>query len=1023
MRSSPASVLEVRVLGPVELLAEGCPVPLAGRPAAVLALLALEAGRLLSVSRLIDEIWGSDPPATARVQIAIHVSTLRKVCGQAEVIETVGSAYRLRSSAIRLDADEAVRMVPGARQAQDAHQYRQAFQLWRGPVLAGLPGPRLEAARQRLEDLRLTILEEWAAVRSTAAEREQMINRLSAAVPDHPLRETLRARLMELHWHSGRPADALAIYREGRRALVDELGMEPGRQLRDLHERILREDAPPADPPWPAREAAPSGRPSQLPPSIPAFAGRKTEQDVLDGLLATSTGHLRLAVVSGIAGVGKTTLAVRWAHRVADRFPDGQLFADLHGYDQHAAPAAAHEVLDRFLRALGVPGQQIPADTEARAGLFRSTLQDRRVLILLDNAASSLQVRPLLPGTPGCCVIVTARRRLEGLVTAHGAASVSVEALGTEESTDLLTQVLGAERVFQEREEAGRLIQFCEGLPLALRIAAARLATRPTTSLREVVTRLADEHRRLDQLTGEGMCVRDSIRLSYQDLPAQTASAFRRLALVDAPTGYAPWLLAALQEDPDLTRAENVLEDLLDAQLLQPLGADAAGQPRYRYHDLTRICALEQANIHESPAERDSVRTRAFSALLGLAEQAVNRFRGVVWDNVQGYAPRWLPDSSERLLLEPLDWLESERLTITAAVRQTAAAGWAEHCWELAATSTILHLKRGYREDRRVANETALELCRRVGDQRGQAAVLLGQSDYLMNSGHIAEGVHAAELAARLFALVGDSRGQALALIDIGVAQRLQGDWEGSLGSLERAVTIFQESQDDFGTAHAMSHIGLAHLRRQDPVQAERAAEQGLAVLPSGARDLELMLLRLLAESQLRQDRHTQALRLFEAVLQEVRARGDLFMVALTLLGVGEARLAGRSTQEGMSALHEARDLARNLGHRTLEGRVLLAIGGHDGGKEVLQAAAELFEEAGADAWHATALADLPGTHSRPTGKRPAARRLPPVAAGPPQPHPNDQGERELAWRLCCQSPLNVETVLCHSGPQQCARR
>ncbi|WP_327087146.1 NB-ARC domain-containing protein [Nonomuraea sp. NBC_01738] len=951
--------LEIRLLGPVELMIDGDPVHLAERPAVVLAVLALESGRLVGMNQLIDEIWGNDPPATARAQIPIHISTLRKTFGPAKAIETVGSSYRLRASAVQLDADRVEQLVEQAREARDAGLYQQAFELWRGPALAGLGGQRLEVAAQRLEDLRLTILEEWAPLESALVERGQMISRLSGAVSEHPLREATRARLMELHWQVGRTAEALAVYREGRKVLVDELGLGPGQRLNDLHERILRGESPAPEPVRPA----PSRRPCQLPPTIAAFAGRKVEQGALDALLDSVSGYLPLVVISGIAGVGKTTLAVRWAHRAAEHFPDGQLFADLRGHDQHAAPATAHEVLDRFLRALGIPCEHIPAGNEERADLFRSTLQDRKVLILLDNAASSLQVRPLLPGASGCCVIVTARPRLEGLVTAHGAASLLVEAFDVEDSADLLTQVLGAERIAKESAEAERLAQLCEGLPLALRIAAARLATRPTYSLSDLVTRLGDEHGRLDQLTGEGVCVRDSIRLSYQDLPAQVACAFRRLALVDAPNGYAPWLLAALLGDANLTDAERLLEDLVDAQLLQPLGADETGQPRYRYHDLIRICALEQALAQEPPDERDTVQARAFSALLGLAEQATNSFRGVAWDSIHGFAPRWLPDGSEQLLAEPLDWLEAERLTLTAAVRQTATAGWAEHCWDLAVTSTILHLKRGYRDDRRIANEIALELCRHVGDLRGEAAVLLSQSDYQMNCGEIADGVRSAKLAARLFEQVGDGRGQALALVDIGIAERLLGEWDRSVATLERAVTIFQDCHDDFGTAHAMSHLGLIHLRREEPSKAERAAERGLSALPPGARDLELMLFRLLAESYLCQARHTEALRLFDTVLHEVRARGDHFMVALTLLGVGQARLARQDIQDGMSALWEARDLARNLGHRTLEGRVLLALGGQSGRADLLRAAAVLFEATGADAWHVTAIATLREQH------------------------------------------------------------
>lgn len=952
-------MVTVRILGPLDLLVNDRRVALGERPAMVLALLAAQIGRVVTRDQLIDAVWETDPPATARAQITIHVSALRKACGDPTVIETVRSGYRLDPDTVRTDLETAEELVTRARKTADPDLFREAARHWRGPVLADLPGAAVGGLARRLEGLRLTVLEEWAAL--ACGGPGELVDRLTQAVADHPLRETLRARLMEQYWYSGDFAEALAVYRDCQRLLDVELGVQPSPELRDLHERILRGEAPPTVLDGvPPRRQIPYPVPSQLPPSISAFTGRVAETATLHRFLDADGGHLRIAVISGTAGVGKTTLAVHWAHQVVDLFPDGQLFADLRGYDELAEPATAGEVLERFLPALGVPADQIPSDHEQRAALFRSTLRERKLLILLDNAASTAQLRPLLPGTSGCVVVVTARRRLEDLVARHGAIAVPVDIFDAEESAELLTRVVGPDRADLEAEATRQLSDLCGGLPLALRIAAARVVARPTWTLSRLAARMTSERDRLDLLSGEDLQVRGTFALSYRHLPERAAATFRRLALVDAPAGISGWLVAALVGEPDLEVAERLLEDLVDAHLLQPLAVDPLGRSRYRFHDLVRLFARERAEVDDSEHDRNAALERAYGALLGLAEQAGRGFRGKGGlEEVHGNYPRWLPRNFEALLTEPLEWLDAERLNLTAAVRQAARSECSELCWDLTVTSSILHRRRGYLDDQRAKYDVALDLCRRVGDLKGEAALLLMHNDFHVRRGEIDQAADATSRAARLFGWIGDRRAQALAMTEFAIVKRILGEWSPALSACADAAAYFGAAGDAASRAYVEYILGTVHLGRERPMDAERAAERGLAAAPPTAQEVKLHLRLLHAESILRQGRSREAIDILDSLLPATRKRGDLRMEVQALLLLGEARLATGDRHRGMSILTEALHRARRLGDRLLEGRSMLTIGRSDPSRRVdfLDTAARIFAHQGHKVWHAEALA------------------------------------------------------------------
>ncbi|MCG5217810.1 AfsR/SARP family transcriptional regulator [Streptosporangium sp. KLBMP 9127] len=566
--------VDIRILGPLVAAAGGRPVNLGGPcPQLLLAALLLDAGRAVPVERLTEAMWNEEPPRSARSQISIHVWALRKAFKEAgctaEVIETVSGGYRVRSQAVRLDLEEVKRKVGLARETtgeRAAGLLREALALWGGPVLAGLDSPIVAARARLIEELRLTAAEEWMDLELSRGRHRELIGELDVLVTEHPLNERLREGLMLALSRSGRYGEALEVYREGHRVLVEEHGLDPGRGLRDLYDTILLARAP-----------------AQLPPAAWAFTGRAAELELMDTLLGQRGRHLRMGVISGMAGVGKSALALHWAHRVADRFPDGQLFADLRGYDPDADPVPAALILARFLRALGIADELIPDGGEERALLFRSTLRERRVLIVLDNAASSAQVRALLPGSEGCCVIVTSRRRLQGLVAGMGACAVPLDVLPVSEAAQLVARIAG---VTDDAAGTLRLAALCDGLPLGLRIAAARLVTRPEWTLGDLAVRLADD--RLDQL-GE---VRAGFELSYRDLSSDAAHAFRKLA--ESPERIsAQWLAGLL--DTSASRTEELVDELVDAQLLRP-----SLRASYRLQGLVRLYAGERARAEEA---------------------------------------------------------------------------------------------------------------------------------------------------------------------------------------------------------------------------------------------------------------------------------------------------------------------------------------------------------------------------------------------------------------------------------------
>ncbi|MEU9160627.1 BTAD domain-containing putative transcriptional regulator [Streptomyces sp. NPDC048424] len=658
------------VLGPVrawhgsELLPSGSP-----QQRALLAALLLRDGRTVTAPELLDAMWGEDPPPQALAVLRTYASRLRKVLEPGLLVtESGGYAIRLpRTEALDLGfarglADEAERARTAGDRAQARTLLNRALEQWDGEPLTGVPGPFAESQRTRLEEWRLQLLETRLDLDLEVGLHAEAVSELTALTAAHPLRERLRELLMLALYRSGRQAEALAVYADTRRLLADELGVDPRPELSALQHRILRADAELAR--GEALAPAPPSiqvRPAQLPATVPYFTGAANRIHELSDILAGAEGRvMAVSAVAGMGGVGKTTLAVHVAHAARPRFPDGQLYADLRGNEPRPAEPAA--VLGAFLRALGTPDAVIPDTADERAALYRSTLDGRRVLILLDNARDAAQIRPLLPGTPGCAALITSRVRMTSLPEAH---LVDLDTMSPEEALQLFARIVGAERVEAERQAAGDVVAACGFLPLAICIAASRLAARRTWTVSVLAAKLADERRRLDELQAGDLAVKATFELGYGQLEPAQQRAFRLLGLADGPD-ISLSAAAAVLDLPE-SDAEEILETLVDFSLLE-----SAVPGRYRFHDLVRLYARACVERDEQPpSDRDAALDRLLDFYLATASAvyAVERPGDRLPAHLSATHHPGLRFAEPRAAF---DWLYAEADPLLACVRQAS---------------------------------------------------------------------------------------------------------------------------------------------------------------------------------------------------------------------------------------------------------------------------------------------------------------------------------------------------------------
>ncbi|WP_280725928.1 AfsR/SARP family transcriptional regulator [Kitasatospora sp. MAA4] len=941
------------MLGPLSVTAGGRRITVGGaRQRTILATLLLAPGRIVSVDVMVEAVWLGEPPATARTQVAICIAALRKTFKAEgfgdDLISTAHPGYQLNTAGHRVDLLEFADLVSGAersaaegRTAEAAESYERALKLWRGPVLSGVTGRLVEDEAERLEELRLVTHDEAIALQLALGNHQELIGQLVPLVREHPLRERTRHSLMLAQYRAGRRAEAMETFREGRRLLIDELGIEPGPALQELHDAILQDDpaltlAVPTAPETgvqPVQQPEPREfrvTPSDLPPNIPAFTGRAAELEALDALLGDRSENQPPAIgfVTGVAGVGKTGLAVYWAHRVASQFPDGRLFVDLCGHDEVNEPTATADVLSRFLRSLGVPSEQIPGDLADRVSLYRSMLADRRLLVVLDNVRSIAQITPLLPSNGQCCVVVTGREPMEQLMLRYGAIRVQLSVLSPPEAIELLARIVHPERIAADPEHSAQLSELCDRLPLALRIAAARLASKSHWTVRHLVARLADERRRLDELSQGESQVRAGFALSYRYLPADAAEIYRRLALLPVPD-FTVWVGAALL-DCDVFESERLLEHLVDVQLLEAVGTDATGQLRYRFQNLLRLFARERAREEESAEELDRARDRAFSAWLTIAEQAHQREVGGDYSIIHGSTPRFPVDPVllDELIASPLDWYEAERLSLIAVVEQAARLGLDELAWDLTGSSLVLFDIRNYLEDWQLCCERALAATRAAGNLRGAAFMLTELGGARMRAVRLAEAGDYLRSALELFEQVGEEHGRALTLRHIALTDRFRGDLEVSGERLREAAEIFRRVGDASSEAHALGYLAQNALDLDDAAEAVRLGLESVRVARgTGETRCAAQSLYRLARGYVIQGELSRAEEAFLEVERIVKVKGDLMGAAYALLGLGQSRAGLGRLGEAEADLLASLDIVRRIDSPLTEGRVQLALG------------------------------------------------------------------------------------------------
>ncbi|HEU5332401.1 MAG TPA: tetratricopeptide repeat protein [Actinocrinis sp.] len=964
--------LQFRLLGAVEAYLDGRRVDIGGAQArSVLAVLLLHPGHAIPKHRLIEYAWGTDPPSTAPMLVVSYLSRLRKALAGhgAEGFRLLAArpGFSAQFDPATVDVHKFTGLVQQALREREGHEdeaaavhLEAALDLWNGSdtALSGLKSSWLRGHAAHLARRRLDAVEALAGIHLDAGRPSQAARLLRDVAPAHPEREAIAVLLIRALTSVGEAAQAAQVSLQAANALID-LGQTPGPALRQAQTDALARR--------PDRQPAQAGRRHQLPADTRAFCGRAAELGHLLTVAAPAPGEQRggkvaICAVDGMGGVGKTALAVHIAHHLAASYPDGQLFIDLHGYTRGYTPRTASEALHVFLRALDVPPQQIPEGTEERAALYRSRLVGTRTLIVLDNARSEAQVRPLLPGSSGCAVLITSRRRLKGLDDAH---CVSLGPLPPADAIALFRTVAGPGRVPGGSPELGEVADLCGDLPLAIRIAAALLRHRPSWSLNRLAESLRDR-RRLAALSDGERELSAIFDLSYDALTAGQQRLFCHLGLMSGPDFDADAVAALI--DTDRPTAVSLLEDLDDHHLL---GQSTSG--RYRFHDLTRIYAQERVES-EDAREREEAVERLLDYYLSTAD-AANRFlarRTARYPIEIARPPRHSPVFASRA--QASAWMSAELANLAAAVEFTARRARSAQSVALASVMHGHLYTDGPWSYARVLHSLTAEVARKAGDRFGQATALhsLGRIKRLMGDFHGAIEAHRQSL--ELYRATGHRLGQANALDGLGRVLYQISDYPAAADVLDQALHLFEEVGDALGEAGALN--GLGRVLRQSGKYAPAAeAHQRARNLCRNAGDVigEATALNDLGRVQYHMGDYAASRDTQEAALSLYRETGHRLGQANALDDIGRVHRETGDYPAAMSAHESALGLYREMGHRLGRanalngiGRVRHRIGDHAAADDAHREALRLFREVGdrmgetkALTWHAAALAAL----------------------------------------------------------------
>lgn len=825
MDDESPQLLRLEVLGPLRVWRGGTPLELGPvKRQAVLAALLLRQGAVVSHERLLDAVWGEEPPAGGHKVLPTHVNSLRRALdpeGTPPVESVIRSGkgwYRFVVEEVRLDTadleergDEALHTVASGDLAAAADQLSATIGLFRGEPLAGLPGPFAQEERQRLEERRRTFRLErlkCLVLLGRFGDALDDLSGLSASSVADRYDESLTALRMRALYGRGRPAEALRTYEDLRVRLRDELGTDPGEELRRVHEAVLHQDDAFLLRPPPSALSAPRGSavPAELPHDTPGFAGRTGELDRLHSLLAPARAQgtantVVISAIGGAAGIGKTALAVHWAHQVRGRFPDGQLYVNLHGFDHDRQPLEPGEALELLLRSLGLAATEIPPHHEAQGRVFRTLLADRRILVLLDNAASAEQVRPLLPSGPTCCVLVTSRNRLGDLVAHDGAHALPLDLLQPDEARALLSRTLGTDRVDDDEHAVDELIRLCGSLPLALRVAAARLAGDPALRTADLVAEMT-EGNRLEALEPDrdaNSPLRTAFSVSYRVLAPGARRLFRLLGLFPGAE-FTTEAAAALLDVP-LSQARRLIGALASAHLIEP-----ATVGRYRFHDLLREYAQECALMEEEAPDREAALERLLIWYLNATRTAAGA--GFFPELPSSLHPGGHPGMPSATASR--SWLNAERANLLAVINHAAHHGPRAIAWYLNSalfSDFWIHLPR---KTWQTTAQTALDAAETESDLFGQAAMHSSLSAARWDRGHVRQAMEHATHALDISRKLGWATGEASGLGLRGFAHWSMARLDSAHDDFTAGMRIFRETGNRYFEGFGMVGLGMA---------------------------------------------------------------------------------------------------------------------------------------------------------------------------------------------------------------------
>jgi DNA-binding SARP family transcriptional activator/tetratricopeptide (TPR) repeat protein len=917
--------VDFRLLGDIAVVADGRVVDAGhARQRCVLAALLVDVDRAVPTDQLIDRVWAA-PPQRARNALYNYVSRLRRVLTDAGEVDIVrrSHGYQITADPLAVDLYRFHHLVRQAR-AADADEtaselFAQAFALWRGAAFGELDTPWINMTRNSCDSRRFAAELDRNDVELRLGRHATLLDDLSARSAAFPFDERLGGQLIVALYRSGRQADALRHYHRIRHNLAEHLGVDPGPPLQELHQRMLAA-APDLTPAPTGTDLRPATTPRQLPNPPRSFVGRARELAELDAVLATDRPAPVTAVVSavsGSAGVGKTALAMHWAHRVADRFPDGQLYVNLRGFDPSGSVMDPGEALRRFLDALAVPATRIPVDLDAQAALYRTRVAGTRMLIVLDNARDTAQIRPLLPGTPGCVVLVTSRNQLPGLIASDGAHPLALDLLTDDEAQQLLARRIGYGRTAAEPEAVTEIITRCARLPLALALVAARAALRPRIDLQVLAVELRDAEQRWEALTGDddpNTDLRTVFSWSYQALTPAAARLFRLLGPHCGPDITAP--AAASLAGVPAAAVRPLLDDLTRASLL---AEQTAG--RYTLHDLLRAYATQLTHNGDTDQQRDAAAGRILDHYVHTAYTAARllfpaRKQPVLTAPRPGVTAEHLTGHEQAM-----GWFAAEHRVLLAAIDHAAATGFDTHTWQLAWALTIFLGRRGHWHDEVTAGRAAVAAAGRMADATVQSRAHRNLADAYSRLDRFDDADIELRHALALATQAGDHAGQAHTHYRMAVTLGHRDQPARALHHARRSLALHQTTADRPGLAYALNAVGWFLVVLGDHQQALAHCRQALALhQKTSNRTGQAATLDSLGYAHHHLGHHARAITCYQRAIAVSRDLGDRYEEASTLTHLGDTHHVTGNVRAARDAWRQALTTLTDLDHTDAEG-------------------------------------------------------------------------------------------------------